>query len=101
MKQITPDELFAMFDESVHQTIRDRVAWKQPADTEAVVVFENQQMDSSAFGDRTAVVVGPGCTIRSVKACKNQHLNDLPSQRQYPVAFCPTVELREQHAATT
>ena len=69
------------FDPSVHERIgalldRDGVS--------AVVCFENVCMDSSALGERTALIVGPSCTYKNVDACEGQWLNDLPSQRQYP-----------------
>lgn len=53
-------------------------------DVDGMIVFENLQMDSSAFGRRTAMIYGPGCTYKKPEDCEGQHLNDLPSQRQYP-----------------
>ena len=54
-----------------------------------VIKFQNQQMDSSAFGSTSYMKVGVGCTYEGVEDVEPlQHLNDLPSQRQYPVAFC-------------
>ncbi len=53
-------------------------------DVDGMVVFENIQMDSSAFGRRTSMIYGSGCTYKKPEDCEGQHLNDLPSQRQYP-----------------
>lgn len=57
--------------------------------TTAMVCFENLQMDSSSFGARSAMPVGPGWTtfhdlkLITEAAGTGPHLNDLPSQRQY------------------
>jgi len=75
-------ELLDLFDPSVHQKILNLAAR-----AEFLVVFENPTFDSSAFGDRTVLKVGYGCTIKSVEAAEGEHLYDLPSQRQYPVRF--------------
>jgi hypothetical protein len=84
MKQLTLAELLEMFDESVRADIGVRLA---QTSVTGIVVFENQQMDSSCLGDRTAMIVGPNCTCKTVEECEGKWLNDLPSQRQYAVAF--------------
>jgi hypothetical protein len=53
----------------------------------AMVLFENHMFDSSAFGRRTGIMVGPGCTYGTWQECEGGHLNDLPSQRQQAVAY--------------
>ena len=85
-KKITKGELLDLFDRSVRVDLEQ--AFRHEGTTH-VVVFENLQMDSSAFGERTAVRVGPGCSYSLQEALDN-HLYDLPSQRQYPVAYAPT-----------
>ena len=90
LKQLTRDEFLSHFDPSVHARIKAAVV-RYP-DAEAVVIFENVAFDSSAFGDRQALVVGPSNTFKSVEFCEGKWLNDLPSQRQYPQAFCPASE---------
>jgi hypothetical protein len=55
----------------------------------AVVLFRNQNFDSSSFGNTSMLLVGPGCTFKSPKDCEGKWLNDLPSQRQQPIAWCP------------
>ena len=84
MKELTMKELLEMFDEAVHGDILD--AAKRFNSTH-VVVFENQAFDSSAFGSRSAVCVGPNNTYKTPQECEGKHLLDLPSQRQYPVAY--------------
>lgn len=84
MKQITFEQLLEMFDPDVHPRLKDN--FKQTHVT-GMVVFENQQMDSSRFGHRTAMIVGPQCTYKTVEECEGKHLHDLPSQRQYATAF--------------
>lgn len=52
-----------------------------------VVLFENLTMDSSTFGTGKCLAVGPGLTYPNVEACEGKWLNEMPSQRLYPVAF--------------
>jgi len=84
MNRISFDELLGMFDPDIHERLRTLINREGVA---ALVVFENRQLDSSAAGARSAVAVGPGCSHHSVAAVKKLWLNDLPSQRQYPVAY--------------
>ena len=84
MKEITMKELLELFDPEVHSAIAASI--ERCAATH-VVVAENQQMDSSQLGRRTAMVVGPTCTYRTLEECEGKWLFDLPSQRQYFVAF--------------
>lgn len=64
-----------------------RGALKHYQDGTAVVIFRNQMMDSSAFGDSSSVVVGPSNTFKSVEECEGKWLKDLPSQRQHAYAW--------------
>ena len=50
-----------------------------------VCYFENQQMDSPQFGSGQALIFGPSCTYKTLGELDGKWLNDLPSQRQYPV----------------
>lgn len=84
MKEITFERLLKLFDESTHADLR-RLA-KRP-DVSHLVVFENRQLDSSRAGDRTAVIIGPGCSYKTLDAVRGLHLHDLPSQRQYPASY--------------
>lgn len=58
----------------------------QPRATQAVL-FVNLDMSSSQFGKWTVMAVGPKQTYKTVEALEGNHLFDLPSQRQYPVAY--------------
>lgn len=72
------------FGESIHQRLKDTFLSDE---TEGFVVFECVQMDSSHFGERTAVVFGPHRTLKRPEDAEGKWLNDLPSQRQYPSYF--------------
>lgn len=90
LKQLTGPEFLAGFDPENHAALKEAACLPG---TEALVRFENVQFDSSAFGAATALAVGPERTRKSVVACEGQHLNDLPSQRQYAVAYVSVADL--------
>lgn len=104
MKQITLAQLLKLFDAEVRPRIQAIAA---RTDASHLVVFENGQFDSSQAGARTAMLIGPGCTHKTLDAVRGQHLHDLPSQRQYPVSYVvlPTAltlaEARSTYAAFT
>lgn len=56
-------------------------------DATNAVLFVNLDFSSSQFGAWTVMAVGPNQTCKTVEEIAGRHLNDLPSQRQYPVAF--------------
>jgi len=76
------DELKAMFDPSVHGALEQLAR-----DARYIVVYENLDFWSSRFGHRTALKVGLGCSIESLEQALQIWLGDLPSQRQYAVAY--------------
>lgn len=82
MKQLTLPELLELFDPEVHQQLKS-LASRPGA---SLVVYENHNLSSSRLGDRTALLVGPGCTYGSVTEAP-PWLGDLPSERQQPIAF--------------
>ena len=84
MQELKLEALIAMFDSSVRARIEELAA---DPETTGLVVFENQQMDSSHFGDRSVMCVGPNRTYKTVEECEGRWLNDLPSQRKYATAF--------------
>ena len=90
IEETTWPEFLNDFDSSLHEQLKT-ISCRYGV--VALVLFENVQMDSSAFGRRTALAVGPNCTYKSVAACEGRWLNDSPSQRQYPQKFtkapCP------------
>lgn len=62
-------------------------ALKRKPDAVGLVLFENKTFDSSSHGAMTAMLIGPTNTYKSAEECEGKHLNDAPSQRQYPVAW--------------
>ena len=94
MKEITWKELLSLFDPIVHDALTN-----PPASIGAthMVVFENLQLDSSHIGERTGVFVGTNCDFKTLAQVNGRWLKDLPSQRQYPVAFAaiPSQEVSE------
>lgn len=84
MNKVTIEEFLKLFSEEVHNLILQNFA---RVDVNGLVCFENQTLDSSSLGRRTAMIVGPGCTYKSHEDCIGKHLYDLPSQRQYPTVY--------------
>lgn len=88
-KEATWQEFLQLFDESLHDKIRAACRDKQATH---IVCFECLQLDSSWAGRRAALVVGPSCAYRTVEETHGKWLNDLPSQRQYPVYWATVPE---------
>ena len=86
MKEVTLLDLLAMFDETTQEPIMRSVVKTRASH---VVVMENQRMDSSEVGRRTALMVGPTCTytLADAQTMPGFRLGDVPSRFQYPVAF--------------
>lgn len=59
---------------------------KNPTATYAVL-FVNLDSSSSQFGRYTVMAVGPAQTYKTLEEVQGSWLFDLPSQRQYPVAY--------------
>lgn len=78
---LTADEFFAAFDPSIHDKLR---ALLDRPDVAGMVVFENLQMDSPAFGARSALAFGPGCTYKTPDELRGKRLGDVPSRFEYP-----------------
>ena len=76
------EELKSLFDASVHDAL-ERLA----QDARYIVVYRNIDFWSSRFGETSALRVGPGCQVESLEEALSIWLGDLPSQRQYPVAY--------------
>ena len=91
MNRITKEEFFKLFDPSVHDATA--MSLEKYKDAVGIVVFENQCMDSSSLGSRSAVVVGPSNTYKTVDALVGRWLNDLPSQRQYATSYILRTDL--------
>ena len=84
MKKITMEELVGEFDPSVSDALWEK--WRRE-EVDGMVVFENLDMCSSHLGEKTAMIVGPECTYKSVAECEKKWLNDLPSMRKYAVRY--------------
>lgn len=84
IREITWDQLLSMFSENAHAALVD--AMKRWPTAIGMIVFENLDMGSSSLGERSAMPYGPDNTIKTLDDVKGKWLNDLPSQRQYPVA---------------
>ena len=84
----TLEELLTNYlDPSVWYRVKDLAKKAESGVGQALVIFECLQMDSSHLGERSCVLVGPGRGIPSLEAACEGWLKDLPSERQYPVAF--------------
>lgn len=90
MKRVTKELYMELFDVTVHPQIN------MQANQEGclgLVCFENPAFDSTSFGDRSSMPVGPAfITFKSWEALKHEsgtwkYLHDLPSQRQYPTYY--------------
>ena len=93
-KPITFEKLIEMFPVSV------RLKLRRHAHREGVthlVVFENLQRDSSEFGKRAALNVGPGCTytLDSILT-QSARFGAVPSRFQYPVAYAPVPQRKKE-----
>jgi len=91
-QQVTAAEFFSRLYPSVWTAVKDRLR-KFPTATH-LVLFENPDLRSSELGSRTCAVVGPDNTFKSPQDCVGKWLNDLPSQRQYPVAWVTVGDVR-------
>lgn len=80
----TKEEFLKHFSITIHQIIIDK--FNDP-ETDGMICFMCQQMDSSRFGHTTAMVYGPNRTYKTVKEVEGHHLYDLPSQREYPISY--------------
>ena len=97
IRELSIGDFLALCDESVHSAILQAAA-RYP-DRTALVCFENIDLSSSQLGHRTACVVGPSNTFRSLEHLTQPgvRLGDVPSRFQYPVAYVTQGEL---HPAT-
>jgi hypothetical protein len=85
VRELTEAEFLALFNPETHEAIREGA---RKDGVEAVVCMENLQMDSSAFGQRSALIVGPSCTyqLSQIETLPNFRLGGVPSRFQYPTA---------------
>lgn len=83
--EISLDDLVSRFDPDVHEKLR-RLAVSNPTDTH-LVLYENQLFDSSQFGARSALIVGPQRSTPTLEVALAGHLGHLASDRKEPVAY--------------
>lgn len=74
-------DYLGLFDPEVRPKIIEMLARD---DVDGAICFENILIGSSRCGERSSVIYGPGCTYKTTDDVKGEHLNDLPSERQYP-----------------
>jgi hypothetical protein len=84
LKEVTMAELLADATKYELEHVQEIVQALRPA---YLVRLENQQMDSTCFGDRAFLCVGPNQTYKTPQECEGKPIGNLPSQRMYPVAF--------------
>jgi hypothetical protein len=95
MKQASLTELITTFtrglgvseEDQTRAAVSEKITSHEGAISH-LVLFRNEQLDSSEVGRMTLCLVGPGCTYKSIAELEGKHLNDLPSQRQYPLFYC-------------
>jgi hypothetical protein len=84
LDKVPMKDLLEKFDLKTQSVIEERM---KKLEASHVVCFENLQMDSSAFGARTALMVGPTCTYKTVDEIREHRMGELPSVFQYPTCY--------------
>ena len=88
LKELTWPELLQRLDEEPGGLMDTEIRQAMEANrADGVILLENQQMDSSHLGEQSCLTYGPECTYRTPEEIEGKWLHDLPSQRQYPVAY--------------
>jgi hypothetical protein len=64
-----------------------KAALERYPDALGMVCYENLDFNSSEFGARAALVVGPSNTLKEVPD-GHTPIGDVPSRFKYPVGFC-------------
>jgi hypothetical protein len=81
-------EFIKQFDVSVHEAIAKNR--NQPG-INGVACLQCQMMDSSQFGQMTALIYGPDCTFKSVEHMEEQmggvYITGLPSSASFPINY--------------
>jgi len=63
--------------------------------TDRLLLYQNKNFDSSAFGALSLVIVGPGRTI-TMESAPPEWIKDVPSQRQQYMGEVDVKNLREE-----
>lgn len=84
MEQVEKEDFIALFPDDMHAALRVALT---PEHISGATCYTNLQMDSSHYGERTAMVFGPTCTYKDPVSMAEGHLGDLPSQCKYPTHY--------------
>lgn len=85
MQELTMDAFLEEFDPEVRPKIKEAIARYEGVTH--VVMARCEDMWSSMRGHKTAMVVGPNNTYKTLEDCEGKWLGDLPSQRQHFVKY--------------
>ena len=81
-------EFIKQFDGSVHAFIASN---RKKEGVTGVACLRCQVMDSSRFGQTTALIYGPTCTFKSVEQMEKQqggiYIMGLPSSASFPINY--------------
>lgn len=77
------EDYLTLFDVDIHAQLTDQALLPGVA---GLIAYENLNLDASARGARTSLRYGSACTCARREDAP-PWLNDLPSQRQYPIAY--------------
>lgn len=78
-------DILEMFDPEVQPKIKEM--WEKE-ETDALVVFRNQDFSSSEYGDMSCLQVGPKCTYKAIGEVEGKPLGETPSVQKYPMHYC-------------
>ena len=81
IRAIAREDFFKLMDESLHERMNEMLA--RP-DVDGMMAYQIPDMWSSQFGRISAVIFGPGCSIKTAFDAAAGHLGETPSQFAYP-----------------
>ena len=84
VRQLDKAEFYNLLDFDLHDTVARMLLHEG---TTGMVVFENLDLCSSQCGNRSFMVYGPSRENKVIEDLLSQHLGDVPSRFQYPVAY--------------
>jgi hypothetical protein len=73
LEMVTYKEFLELFSDEAQPKMR---ALFMKPEVRAVVVFENDNEDSSEYGSKTAVKIGPTCKVKSIQAVEGTFIGD-------------------------
>ena len=88
LTELTLGGFLTLFEEDQHARLKQaHEDGMSDDDVQGIVCFENRQMDSSAFGARSAVIIGPGKTFELDTITPDVRIGETPSRFQYARYF--------------